>query len=308
MRPWVKRLLIAAIVAPLLVGAGWMGVGYAVTLFANGALAEHGMECDPIDVGFALDLSRATLGPTRCDFESGGIRELRLTGGGFADLDDEQRVTHVEASGIELDLSQDPPRDVAQALVERGEVPPQARDAMATLRELAMRDDVPSFAVRRVLLRRRSRFVTLRRVSMRREGEALVIRVDALAPPPVGSGRFVVEGRMMDLAIHATASSVRIEGRLEIDATLGRREIHEAVPFAMTGRALDGDAPEYEAEIELSEGLQHMRDRHQQRVAEEAAAAAAPPEPPMGDRIHAMAEALREMATSMEEPPPVNTP
>lgn len=308
MRPWVKRALVALAVAPALLGAGWMGVGFAVTAIANGALADHGMECDSIDVGFALDLSRATLGPTRCAFDRGGIAELRLTGGGFADLDGEQRVTHVEASGIELDLERDPPHDVAQALIERGEVPPQVIDSMQTLRQLAARDDLPSFAVRRVLLRRRSRFVTLRHVSLNREREAVVIRVDEAAPPPMGSGRFVIEGRMVDVAIHATPSTVRIEGRLEVDATLGRREIHEAVPFAMTGWDLDRDAPAYAAQIELSEDLRRLRERHEQRVAEEAAAAAAPPEPPLSERIHAMADALRDTASSMRESdPPVNT-
>ncbi len=302
MPPWVKRSLIAAAVAPLLAGAGWVGVGFAVTALVNGALAERGMECDPIDVGVALDLSRATLGPTRCAFAEGPIAEVRLTGGGHADLDADRQVTRVEASGLELDLTADPPRDVVAGLIERGEVPPRVRESMRDLAALATRDDLPTFAVRRVLLRRRTHFVTFRRVTLDREGDAVVIRVESAGPPPMGGERIRIEGRMRDLEIRATPRDVRIAGRLEVDAVIGRREIHEAAPFAMTGTGLDGDAPTFGVELELSENLRRLRERHERRVAEQAAAAAAPPEPPARDRIRATRDALRETLASMREP------
>lgn len=303
----MKRSLIAAAVAPLLAGAGWVGVGYAVTAIANRSLAERGMECDPIDVGVALDLSRATLGPTRCAFVEGPIAEARLTGGGHADLDADREVTRVEASGIELDLTQDPPRDVVAGLIERGEVPSRVRESMRDLAELASRDDLPTFAVRRVLLRRRAHFVTLRRVTLDREGDAVVIRVESAGPPPMGGERIRIEGRMRDLEIRATPRDVRIAGRLEVDAVIGRREIHEAAPFAMIGTGLDGDAPTFGVELELSENLRRLRERHERRVAEQAAAAEAPPEPPARDRIRAMRDSLRETLASMREPA-VSTP
>lgn len=300
-RPWIRRGLLAAIAAPVLAGTGWLGVGWTVTSIANGALASRGMACDPVDVGFALDLSRADLGPTRCTFTEGPIAELRLTGEGHARLDDAQRVTRVEASGIELDLRHDPPRDMVEGLVEEGEVPPRLRDSLRALTGLAARDDVPSLAIRRVLLRRRALFVTFRRVAMTREDGALVITVASAGPPPIGGERVHVEGQMVGLEIRATRAEVHVAGRLEVDAALPRRELHERVPFAFHATGLDGEAPTYAVELELSEGLRALRERHERRVAEQAAAAAAPPEPPARERIRAMRDSLRETVASLRE-------
>lgn len=301
MSSWAKRLGVAGSLIGLLAGGGWLGVDLTLSTLAGGALASRGMHCEPLDVGFALDGSRADLGPTTCTFERGNVDELRLTGGGHADLDSERRVTRVEVSGLELDLNEDPPRDMISGLVQAGQVPDRLQASMRSLAELAARDDVPDLAVRRILLRRGTRFVTFRRVSIEHDGDGLTVRVAEAAPPPMGSERLRIAGRMVDLEVRASPAAVSVSGRMEIEATLGRREIEEAVPFSLRGAGLDTEAASFTAEVELTENLRRLRERHERRVAEQAAAAAAPPEAPLDERIHGLRESLQETLDSMRD-------
>ena len=148
---------------------------------------------------------------------------------------------------------------------------------------------------------RGTRFVTFRRVSIEHDGDGLTVRVAEAAPPPMGSERFRIAGRMVDLEVRASPAAVSVSGRMEIEATLGRREIEEAVPFSLRGAGLDTEAASFTAEVELTENLRRLRERHERRVAEQAAAAAAPPEPPLDERIHGLRESLQETLDSMRD-------
>jgi len=295
---------IAAYVLVVVVGLtllGVVGAGWGIDAYAGSAIEDRGLRCDPVDVAFAMDLSRVTVGPTRCrPSEPGPLNLLRVTGGAVAELDAERRPTGVEVQGLELDLDEDRGGDSVSTLIRDGVVPPRLRRALDGLAELSQRDDVPALSVGRLLLIRGTDFVTLRRVELVREDGGVTVTVEALHPPPVGSGRWRVAGRMDGLRLRATPSEASLRGTLHVEATLGQREIDESVPFALRGARLDTEAPEYAAEIELSENLQAMRERQRERQAQREREANEPPGPPLNEQIHALAVQLQAQVDSMQ--------
>jgi len=59
---------------------GVVGADWGIDTYAASAIEERGMRCDPVDVSFAMDLSSASIGPTRCrPDDAGRLRLLRVT-------------------------------------------------------------------------------------------------------------------------------------------------------------------------------------------------------------------------------------
>lgn len=285
---------IAAVVA--LAISARLGLRMIVVAVASHALEDRGFSCAPIDITFALDLSSVELGPTRCAASEGPVRSLRVLGGATAYLDEQRRVTRVHARGLELTTSAEPPREMIEALVETGEVTPRLQRSLAEIPALAAREDLPRLEVDRILVQRANRYLTLRDVVVDRDGDAVAIRVAVIEPPALGRNRLRFAGRMVDVRARATAAEVRVAGRIEVEATLGRRDFEEAIPFRLRASALDTLEPIFRAHVELSPRLQELRDLAQRRAA--ARAEVADPEDPRL-RIHELAESLRRSAESM---------
>ena len=295
-----RRIAIAASVVVALAVTTWFGGRMILGAIAASALGDRGLDCGPLHVTFALDLSSVDLGPTRCTASDGPLRSLRLLGGATAVLDEQRRVTRVHARGVELTTDHEPPREMIEALVETGEITPRLQQALASIPSLAEQHDLPRLTVDRILIQRRNRYLTLRDVVVDHDGDAVAIRVAVIEPPALGRGRLRFAGRMVDLRARATGDAVRVAGRIEIEATIGRRDFEEAIPFRLRATALDTTAPSFRADLELSPRLRELRERAERRAADRGEDAAT--EDPRG-RIHELAEGLRGTAERMGRQP-----
>lgn len=295
-----RKIGIALAVGAALLLGGWAGGKALVSSEVNAALADRGMQCDPIDVVPSADLSRVEIGPTRCTFERGRIRWLRAPAGATVYLDGQRRARRVTARGLELDLREEPPREMISALVTGGPVPPRLRRGVQGLAALSAREDLPRIEIDRILVQRDTHSITFRDVVLDRDGDALAFRVAQAAPPPIGRRRLRIAGRMVELAARATEAEVHLSGRIELEATIGRRDLAETVPFRLDATGLDAEEPDYRASVQLSERLREVRERAERRRAAQGQAADEPAEDP-AEGIHALSERLRDRVERARE-------
>lgn len=273
---------------------GWLALRWIVASQVGEALATRGMACAPIEVTPSADLRRLDVAPTRCTFAEGRVASMRAPAGLQVFLDEEQNAERVRVPGLELDMRDEPPREIVRALVEGGEAPRPLRQAMQGLSALAEREDLPRVRLDRVLIQRDGRAVTLRDVVMDRDGDAVAFRVEHAAPPAFERPRLRFAGQLVDLAARATVTEARLSGRLELEARLGPRTFAEQVRFRLDATDLDAEVPDVRIAVNLTEGLRDLRERARRR--REARAQDDDDGPGLRDRVHRMADRLRDAA------------
>lgn len=309
-------LLVAGLsVLGALVG-GWLYLPGLVAQRTLGLLA--GIACDPVDITVTPDLSHASIARTTCTVPAGPIASIALSSGAEVELR-ELRPQTIDVPMLAVNPRAIEMTGAATAVLVTGDTPDPLRRALVALASAAARTDLPRRVhVGEIDVGRGEGVVVAQELVVAHGASTFDVTLQTIGPPAHHGGMIDWDLAVNDVEVHATPETAIVTGHFDLHATVLTLPIERSIAFRLTGRALDGDAADYELWIEPSAELTWLRE-HAQAILDEIQAAGGVREAlherreqrieARDDRVHELRERLDQRIDQLRgSPPPPPSP